>query len=88
MEGVPEGARSATVGTPSTPGGGKQQEGQSWSLHRKLSVVQRFKAGVVHLCPTPSSSYPYFPGASGFLLQHYRRLLFFVPFPAGVKSTI
>lgn len=43
--GAPEGARSATGGATSTPGGGALQEGQRWSLRRKLAVVQRLVAG-------------------------------------------
>jgi len=43
--GAPEGARSATGGATSTPGGGALQEGQRWSLRRKLAVVQRLLAG-------------------------------------------
>ncbi|HOY80259.1 MAG TPA: transposase [Hyphomonadaceae bacterium] len=43
--GTPEGARSAIGGATSTPGGGALQEGQRWSLRRKLAVVQRLLAG-------------------------------------------
>ena len=43
--GAPEGARSATGGATSTPGGGALLEGQRWSLRRKLAVVQRLVAG-------------------------------------------
>ena len=45
MGGGPEGARSATGGATSTPDGGALQEGQRWSLRRKLAVVQRLVAG-------------------------------------------
>jgi len=41
--GAPEGARSATVGATSTPGG--LSEGQRWSASRKLAVVTRLLAG-------------------------------------------
>jgi|GEM_PF-1319997 len=43
--GTPEGARSATGGATSIPGGGALLEGQRWSLRRKLAVVQRLVAG-------------------------------------------
>jgi len=42
---APEGARSATGGATSTPGGGALLEGQRWSTRRKLAVVQRLVAG-------------------------------------------
>jgi len=41
--GAPEGARSATGGATSTPGG--LSEGQRWSASRKLAVVTRLLAG-------------------------------------------
>lgn len=42
--GAPEGARSATGGATSTPGGGLA-DGQRWSAGRKLGVVSRLLGG-------------------------------------------